>query len=60
MKIKLLISLFTIAFLFPASILGCNNTRISEKGDNVVPEPAIPPIDIAAPTNTETATFALG
>ena len=60
MKLRVLISLLMIAFLLPASIFGCNNTRTNEEGDKMAQKPAIPPIDTSAPTNTEIATFALG
>ncbi len=60
MIIKLLMSLLLIAFLSPSLILGCSNTEIAEKGNSVVPKATILPIDASAPTNTETATFALG
>ena len=60
MKAILFMSLLLMAFLPPALMLGCNETKIAEKGNDMTQEVTIPPIDASAPTSTETATFALG
>jgi hypothetical protein len=39
---------------------GTEEKRMELERSNVTPEVVIPPIDAAAPTRTETATFALG
>ena len=60
MIVRVLMSLLLIAFLLPAFLLGCNSTENTEREASVVPNATIPTIDASAPTETETATFALG
>lgn len=60
MIVRPLISLILIAFVLTTFLPGCNNTKIVEKGNSVVPKATIPPIDASGPTETETATLALG
>jgi hypothetical protein len=49
-----------VTFGLSLFILGCSNTEILEKGNIMVLQNRIPPLDAAVPTKTETATFALG
>lgn len=60
MKIKLLIYLLLIAFVLPAFLFGCNNSKNDEGENSVTPRVVVAPIDASVPTNTKTATFALG
>ena len=60
MIIRVLMLMFLTAFMLPVFLLGCNTTKNVERGGNVVPKATIPPIDSSVPTETETATFALG
>ena len=60
MKIGLLVSLLLIAFVSPTLVVSCNTTKIAEKENRMVPKAMMPPIDASVPSNTETATFALG
>ena len=60
MRIRLLIYLLLVVVLSPYLVVGCNTTKIAEKGNSMVPKATIPPIDASVPSNTETATFALG
>ena len=60
MKIKILMYLLLIAFMSPAFLFGCNNSKNDERGNSVTSKPAVPPIDASVSTNIETATFALG
>jgi hypothetical protein len=56
------LGLLTIGTVFSLSIAGCNreNNQVDPKNGTRVSEATIPAIDAAAPTETETATFALG
>ncbi len=60
MKIKLLIYLLLMAFVLPAFLFGCNNSKNDEGENSVIPRVVVAPIDASVPTNTATATFALG
>lgn len=60
MIIRLLMSLLMIAIVLPTFILGCNKTNIDREESSLVQKVMIPPIDAMEPTETQTATFALG
>ena len=60
MKIRRLMPLLLIALLSPTLVGGCRNPETTGKGNGMVLKATIPPIDASAPTETETATFALG
>lgn len=60
MIVRLLMSLLMIAIVLPTFILGCHKTNIDGKENSLVQKVMIPPIDATAPTETQTATFALG
>jgi len=53
-----LIALVLISLLLPASLISCKNNI--EREDAMIQNTTIPLIDANAPTETETATFALG
>ena len=57
MIVRVLISLLLTAVLLPAFLFGCNS---AERENGMVSKATIPAIDASAPTETETATFALG
>jgi peptide-methionine (S)-S-oxide reductase len=60
----ILIGIAVAGLILAGLSISANSTRKSETtavaGPNSLPRAAIPPIDAAAPTQTETATFALG
>lgn len=59
MKLKMPVSLLLVAFVLPIFLFGCND-RNTAKENSSVPKATIPTQDTSAPTETETATFALG
>ena len=58
--VRVIISVLVVAILLPAFLLGCNNTDNAEGENSMMPKATMPSIDALAPTETETATFALG
>ena len=60
MIIRLLLVLLLIASILPTLAIGCCDVNIDEKEHSVIQKDEIPPIDTSAPTETATATFALG
>ncbi len=51
---------FTAATLALVMVAACVPQQSAERGDAMALKGTIPPIDAAAPTRTETATFSLG
>jgi hypothetical protein len=60
MKIKLMMYLFLTVFVLPIFLFGCNTSQNDERKNNETPDATVPTMDTSVPTNTETATFALG
>jgi len=60
--IPLLLSVILIAAILAGCLLGClkEGTTVDFPKDGVIPGDSIPPIDVSAPAEIETATFALG
>jgi len=57
---RVLLSILLSALVLPNLLAGCNKTENIEEGNKVNLKAAIPLIDTYVPTDTETATFALG
>jgi len=60
--IVVVLGMFILGVVFSSSLLGCKkeDTTMGVTNNGIVASAAIPPIDVAAPKRTETATFALG